>query len=147
METTLLTLRGNNTGDPSSGTDVTFHCYGITPDFVTVGDVKEKLGGTLANRSGGRWVYSVVAAPFTTTATTASGGYQDYGNLNRSLWIYAVSGNQRVDESGDANSFWENHGPLPIAVVLQGDARAAASFAQGAVNFECELARVSLTLS
>lgn len=142
-------IRGSNTNSYATGTDALFYVRGITPDLQPTGEAKEFTGGSLRNRKGGRYHYSVVPVVFSVADTAAT---QDFGNLEtlrevlalyRFLWIYEVSGSARVDKNGDP--FWPNHG-LPVAVVLDGDPTAADDFA-GNTNFEFELLAKSLRLS
>lgn len=139
-----VTLRGNNTGSPTSGTDATFYVLGISPDPEPIGEVKVFTGNSPRNRKGFQYRYGVKCIPFRVESAAGSGDYQDFGDLttlrevmqlHRYLWIYSVSGSSRVDANGDP--FWSTHG-LPVSVALDGAPTAATTFA-GDVNFEFEL--------
>lgn len=139
-----VTLRGDDTDG-----EVSFYVLGILPDKAVIGDVKTHGNLALRGRKGYRWMYSIICMPF----GLAPGGYlQDNGDyqlltelltMNRSLQLYAVTGTSRVDGSDDP--FWDSHG-LPVSVVYEGDARAAANFG-GGMNYEFELQGMSVVLS
>lgn len=148
-----LTIRGNNTGLSSSGTDATVRVLGIQPSYGALGSERVFLGGGGRNRKGARRAYRVVALPFSVEAATNSNLPQDQGDLDaledvlhlyRYLWIYSVSGASRVT-TGDAD--WWAAENLPVAITLAGDPRAAANFDGGSVSYEFDIKRAAITLS
>lgn len=148
-----VTLRSSNTDDVSTAAEVTFYVKGITPLNRVIGDVGERVGGTLVNRKGVRPIYQVECWPATVRDTTDTGAYNDQGTLTALdaamklkdyLWLYSVTGSQRVTTSTTAD-FWDTG--LPVAVALVGDPLATPDFGTGAMNYSFDLEAVALTLS